>query len=222
MLKDNLKTVLDNIEKNKTASCVTVLCATKTVPSEIINTLPSYGLSVVGENKVQELLDKYHLVKGVEWRIIGRLQTNKVKYIIDKVSLIESVDRQSLADEIDKQAKKHGIKMKVLVQINGGDEENKGGVAVEDLKPLLDYVKAKENVELVGVMSVFPKFASEELYAKVQRAYEKYKDEYGLTVLSMGMSEDYATAVKYGSTEVRLGSALFGKRYYEEVKNEQH
>ena len=212
---ENLETILKNINDNKTAQEVTVVCATKTRSAEIINSLPSYSLNSAGENKVQELLEKYDAVdKSIEWRIIGQLQTNKVKYIIDKVSMIESLDRVSLADEIDKQAKKHNKKMKVLVEVNAGEEESKGGVKLSELEELLSYVKGKENLILCGIMSVFPIGADESLYAKVKQAYDSYKDKYALSVLSMGMSNDYITAVKHGATEVRLGSALFGERDY--------
>ena len=212
---ENLESILKNINENKKGQPVTIVCATKTRSAEIINALPSYSLNIAGENKVQELLEKYDAVsKDIEWCIIGQLQTNKVKYIIDKVSMIESVDRVSLADEIDKQAKKHNLKMKVLVEVNAGEEESKGGVKISDLDQILSYVASKENLVLCGIMSVFPIGADESLYEKVEQAYNLYKDKYALSVLSMGMSNDYITAVKHGATEVRLGSALFGARDY--------
>jgi pyridoxal phosphate enzyme (YggS family) len=214
-MQENLKVILDNIKKYKTAEEVTIVCATKTRSAEIINTLPSFSLNIAGENKVQELLEKYDDVdKNIKWHFIGQLQTNKVKYVIDKVSLIESVDRISLVDEIDKQAKKHGIKMGVLVEINAGEEDSKGGVSIENLEETLLYVNSKENLELKGIMSVFPIGADESLYAKVKQAYDTYKDKYSLSILSMGMSNDYITALKYGATEIRLGTALFGARDY--------
>ena len=214
-MRKQLENILKNIEENKIGQQVTIVCATKTRSCEIINSLPSYSLNIAGENRVQELLEKYDKIyKNIEIRIIGQLQTNKVKYIIDKVAMIESVDRVSLADEIDKQAKKHGLKMKVLVEVNAGEEENKGGVLLADLKNILSYVKNKENLELCGIMSVFPIGAEESLYEKVKQAYDEYKQEYNLSILSMGMSNDYITAVKHGATEVRLGSALFGARDY--------
>lgn len=212
---ENLKVVLDNVNKYKTVEEVSIVCATKTRSAQVINTLPSYSLFIAGENKVQELLEKYDSVdRQIKWHFIGQLQTNKVKYIIDKVSLIESVDRVSLADEIDKQAKKRGIKMPVLVEINAGAEESKGGVTIDALEQMLQYVSSKENLVLKGVMSVFPTTASESLYAKIKHTYDEFKDKYSLSVLSMGMSNDYVTALKYGSTEIRLGTALFGKRDY--------
>ena len=214
-MRKQLENILKNIEENKIGQQVTIVCATKTRSSEIINSLPSYSLYIAGENRVQELLEKYDQIdKNIELRIIGQLQTNKVKYIIDKVAMIESVDRTSLADEIDKQAKKHGLKMKVLVEVNAGEEENKGGVFLSSLEDMLSYVKGKENLELCGIMSVFPIGADESLYEKVKQAYDKYKQKYNLSILSMGMSNDYITAVKHGATEVRLGSALFGARDY--------
>lgn len=214
-MRKQLENILKNIEENKIGQKVTIVCATKTRSSEIINSLPSYSLNIAGENRVQELLEKYEQIdKNIELRIIGQLQTNKVKYIIDKVAMIESVDRTSLADEIDKQAKKHGLKMKVLVEVNAGEEENKGGVLLSDLENMLSYVKNKENLELCGIMSVFPIGADETLYEKVKQAYDEYKQEYNLSILSMGMSNDYITAVKHGATEVRIGSALFGARDY--------
>lgn len=214
-MRKQLENILKNIEENKIGQKVTIVCATKTRSSEIINSLPSYSLNIAGENRVQELLEKYEQIdKNIELRIIGQLQTNKVKYIIDKVAMIESVDRTSLADEIDKQAKKHGLKMKVLVEVNAGEEENKGGVLLSDLGNMLSYVKNKENLELCGIMSVFPIGADETLYEKVKQAYDEYKQEYNLSILSMGMSNDYITAVKHGATEVRIGSALFGARDY--------
>ncbi|MBO5224239.1 MAG: YggS family pyridoxal phosphate-dependent enzyme [Clostridia bacterium] len=214
-MQARINEIQENVKKYKTADSVTIVCASKTRSAETINTLPSYSLYTVGENKVQELLDKYDEVdKRINWHFIGQLQTNKVKYIIDKVSLIESVDRPSLADEIDRQAKKHGIKMRVLVEINAGAEESKGGVNCDNVEEMLAYVSAKENLELVGIMSVFPIGAEESLYAKIKHTYDRFKDKYSLSVLSMGMSNDYITALKNGATEIRLGTALFGARDY--------
>ena len=138
---------------------VILLAATKTVDVDTINYAIEKGIDYIGENKVQELLEKYDEVHGIKWRIIGRLQTNKVKYIIDKVSMIESLDRVSLADEIDKQAKKHNKKMKVLVEVNAGeedffvDEENDWTVYTEDgsLSAQWEYTVAvtEDGVEII-------------------------------------------------------------------------
>ena len=219
-MRKQLENILKNIEENKIGQQVTIVCATKTRSSEIINSLPSYSLNIAGENRVQELLEKYDKIdKNIELRIIGQLQTNKVKYIIDKVSIIESVDSEKLALEIDKQAKKLNKTMPVLVQINAGGEENKGGVLIENAKNLCDYVKNQPNLSLKGLMCVFPIGADEKLYADCNELFNQLKDTYdGFTVLSMGMSADYITAIKNGANQVRLGSAIFGKRNYERIK----
>lgn len=193
---------------------ITVIGASKMVDAEKINLLPSLGINIVGENKVQELLDKYDKVNGLEWHFIGSLQTNKVKYIVDKVTLIHSVDRISLADEIDKQARKIGKKVNVLVEVNVGREQSKSGVFPEDAPELLRYVAQKPNLNLRGVMGVFPIGASEELYEELKSISDFAKVEYGADILSAGMSNDYEMAIKHGSNMVRIGSALFGKRNY--------
>lgn len=217
-MQKEINDVFENIERVK-RECgiteeITVVAATKTVSPERINELPRCGIKIAGENRVQELLEKYDKVSGVEWHLIGALQTNKVKYIIDKVKLIHSLDREALADEIDKQAKKHGLIMNVLVEVNMGREESKSGVMPEAVFELINYVKTKENVCLKGVMAVFPKEAPDELYAEFGAIVAKAKQEYGITVVSAGMSGDYEKAIRYGANTVRLGSIIFGKRVY--------
>ncbi len=193
---------------------ITIVGATKTVPAETINKLPSLGITIAGENRVQELLEKYDAVSGIEWHLIGALQTNKVKYIIDKVKLIHSVDRESLADEIDRQAKKHGLVMPVLVEINVGREENKSGVMPEKALELLEYVNGKANLALKGVMTVFPIDAPDDVYEQFSAFANLAKQKYGTTIVSAGMSGDYEKAIRYGANLVRLGSVIFGKRIY--------
>ena len=193
---------------------ITVVAASKTVSPEKINMLPSVGINIVGENRVQELVEKYDKVTGVEWHLIGALQTNKVKYIIDKVSLIQSLDRPSLADEINRQAKKHGIVANVLVEINTGREENKSGVMPEDALEFMKYVVSKPNLCLKGVMGVFPIEAPDELYIELKKISDQATELYGASILSAGMSGDYLKAIRYGSNMVRIGSAIFGTRNY--------
>ena len=213
MLLDNINTAKKNIESNCSHN-VTIIAATKTVPSEIINKLPSLGVFIAGENRVQELLSKYNDVKGVSWHFIGRLQRNKVKYIVDKVDMIHSVDSVALADEINKQCAKIGRIMPVLVEINMG-EEAKGGVSIDDAVSLADYVESLQQLQLGGIMCVLPIDASEQMYKCVYEIYKKVNHKYNhANVLSMGMSGDYITAVKYGANMVRLGSCLFGQRIY--------
>jgi pyridoxal phosphate enzyme, yggS family len=193
---------------------ITVIAATKTVEAEKIALLPQYGITVAGENRVQELLDKYDKVKGIEWHFIGALQTNKVKYIVDKVKLIHSLDRESLADEIDRQAGKRGIVSDVLVEINIGREASKSGVLPERAEELMAYVANKTHVRLRGVMSVFPVNAPDEAYESLAAFGKTAEKNYGAEIISAGMSGDYEKAVRFGANMVRLGSAIFGKRIY--------
>lgn len=193
---------------------ITIVAATKTVEPERINELPAFGITIAGENRVQELLEKYDRVKGLEWHFIGALQTNKVKYIIDKVTLIHSVDRVALADEIDRQAARRSMTADVLVEVNTGSEPTKSGVLPGDAESLLDYVAGKKNIRLRGVMGVFPVGAGDELYERLAEISRLAGERYGADILSAGMSGDYEKAILYGANVVRLGSAIFGKRTY--------
>ena len=221
-MRDEINKLFARIEEVK-RECgitreITVVAATKTVLPERINELPKYGIKIAGENRVQELLDKYDEVHGLEWHFIGALQTNKVKYIIDKVSLIHSVDREALADEIDRQAEKRGIIANVLVEINVGGETSKSGVSPDRAKNLIDYVAAKKRVRLKGVMSVLPINATDAQYAKLAEFGKYALEKYGADVISAGMSGDYEKAIRYGANMIRPGSAIFGKRNYTEIR----
>lgn len=221
-MRDEINKLFARIEEVK-RECgitrkITVVAATKTVSPERINELPKYGIKIAGENRVQELLDKYDEVHGLEWHFIGALQTNKVKYIIDKVSLIHSVDRETLADEIDRQAEKRGIITNVLVEINVGGETSKSGVSPDRAKNLIDYVAAKKRVRLKGVMSVLPINATDAQYAKLAEFGKYALEKYGADVISAGMSGDYEKAIRYGANMIRPGSAIFGKRNYTEIR----
>lgn len=202
-----------------------LLAATKTVPVDVINyAIDHMGLTCIGENRVQELLEKYDALHkdGVEIHFIGRLQTNKVKYIIDKVSLIHSVDSEKLAREIDRQAEKHGIVMDILVEVNIGREESKGGIYPEELDYFLDVLSIYPHIRAVGLMAIPPAYATkEETVNYFQQTYQIFVDilqkklhNIDRYVLSMGMSDTYKEALVCGANIVRVGSALFGKRYY--------
>lgn len=215
---------VENINKNvqiacsecgRDASSVTVLVATKTVEPQRINQLVGAGIVYAGENRVQEFCDKYDEVKGLKWHFIGSLQTNKVKYIIDKVEMIHSVDRVSLIDEIDSRSGKIGKKMEILLEINAGQEESKSGVGVQNLKALYEYAMQKQNIKVVGLMPVLPIETDENLYKQMQQIFQQYKAiNSDIVHLSMGMSGDYQTAIKYGATIIRLGTIVFGERNY--------
>ena len=229
-LTENLPRIRAEVEELGKGNA-TLLAATKTVPVEVINyAIDHLGLTCIGENRVQELLEKYDALHkdGVEIHFIGRLQTNKVKYIIDKVSLIHSVDSEKLAREIDRQAEKHGVVMDILVEVNVGREASKGGVLPEDLASFLDILSAYPHIRTVGLMAIPPADATkEETVNYFQQTYQFFVDilqkklhNINRYVLSMGMSDTYREALVCGATVVRVGSALFGKRVYPQ-KEEQ-
>lgn len=213
-----LKKIRDNIANYKTAEKVTLLAATKTIPPEEVEALFDAGIVTAGENRVQEFIAKYDKVsRPIDWQFIGRLQINKVKYIVDKVSLIQSVDSEKLAAEINKQACKSNIVMPVLLEVNIGREAGKGGVIPEEADNECAIIQTYKNVCLDGIMCVFPKNAKENLYAEAESLYNRLQEKYNLKILSMGMSDDYVTALKHGANMIRLGRAIFGERgkFYE-------
>lgn len=211
-----LETALE--ESGRSIKDVLVIGASKTMPLErILFVRENTDVKIFGENRVQELLEKY--TPEVRWHFIGQLQTNKVKYIIDKVELIHSVDRLSLLQEIDRQAKKHGKVQDILIEVNIGGEEKKGGVAPEEVIDFAKEVDKYPSVRLKGLMSVLPNVEKDALnafYLQLSKLYDTLKqtrlDNADIRYLSAGMSNDYDVAVKYGANIVRLGRALFGER----------
>ena len=211
-----LETALE--ESGRSMQDVLVIGASKTMPLErILFVRDNTDVKIFGENRVQELLEKY--TPDVRWHFIGQLQTNKVKYIVDKVELIHSVDRLSLLQEIDRQAKKHGKVQDILIEVNIGGEEKKGGVAPAEFIDFAKEVDKYPSVRLKGLMSVLPNVEKEALnafYLQLSKLYDTLKqtrlDNADIRYLSAGMSNDYDVAVKYGANIVRLGRALFGER----------
>lgn len=211
-----LETALE--ESGRNVQDVLVIGASKTMPLErILFVRDNTDVKIFGENRVQELLEKY--TPDVRWHFIGQLQTNKVKYIVDKVELIHSVDRLSLLQEIDRQAKKHGKVQDILIEVNIGGEEKKGGVAPEEVIDFAKEVDKYPSVRLKGLMSVLPNVEKDALnafYLQLSKLYDTLKqtklDNADIRYLSAGMSNDYDVAVKYGANIVRLGRALFGER----------
>ena len=202
---------------------VLLVAVSKTRTPEEINTAIDAGVTDIGENKVQEIMDKYEAVKPVKWHMIGHLQTNKVKYIIDKVCLIHSVDSLKLAKEINKRAASHGIVMDILVQINPADEESKFGVSLSDTKELImEILENCENIRIRGLMSVAPAVEDPEdvrgYFEEVKAQYDEFSkiehERIDFKYLSMGMSHDFEVAIEAGSNLVRVGSAIFGARDY--------
>ncbi len=200
-----------------------IIAVTKTHPAEDILPLADLGLREIGENRVQEILEKWpDLQEKFQFHCIGRLQTNKVKYIIDKVCLIQSVDRLNLAQEIDRHAQKAGRVMPVLLQVSPAGEEQKGGMPPEEVRPFIETVRHMPGLHVEGLMAVMPNTADEEylsgMFAGMRTLFERLRDEapngVEMRELSMGMSGDYLLAAKHGATMVRLGSALMGPRDY--------
>lgn len=193
-----------------------LIAATKYVGVEEINKLEKLGVKYFGENRVQAFLEKFEKYHGKgEFHIIGTLQPNKVKYIIDKVSLIHSVDSYSLIKEIEKQASKHNLVMPVLIQVNVAKEESKHGFEVEEIDEVFETLKQYQHIEVKGLMMMAPNIEPELTRKYFQKTREllnyinnKYP-EYSLTELSMGMSNDYQIALEYGATMIRVGSSLF-------------
>ena len=204
---------------------VRLIAVTKTHPASEINEAIEAGAADIGENRVQEVLEKYDSVKPVRWHLIGHLQTNKVRQIIGKVVMIHSVDSLKLAREIDKRAAAAGIVMDVLIEINSAMEETKSGIPAEDLRQLVTEITAEcENVRVCGIMCI-PPIAAEpedsrpyfreaaELFRDMQ-SWELPPERFAPTELSMGMSGDFEVAVEEGATMVRVGSSIFGPRNY--------
>ena len=235
-MEDTFRTIRENlarIRKNLAAAeaespykqKTSLLLATKTRTPEEINYAISLGVDLIGENRVQELLDKYDAIDKDKVRIhfIGTLQTNKVKYIIDKVDMIESVDRLDLAREIEKQAAKKNVVMDVLCEINIGRETSKSGVFPEDAEALICEMAKFPHLRVRGLMAIPPVLSTAEkqmeYFQKIMSLCldisAKKIDNVSMAVLSIGMSSDYELAARCGSTEVRIGTGVFGPRDYQ-------
>ena len=220
IIRKNINAVFSEIKNgNNLGEEITVVGASKFVDDSVIRLALKNGLKILGDNKVQEFRDKTSLIDGAEYHFIGRLQTNKVKYIIDKVDMICSLDRVDLAREIDKQARKKGLVMDVLVEINSGKEENKGGVLPENLEAFLDEISHFECLKVRGFMTMGKKCEKNSEYLKyfcetyqlvLDIWQKKGHNVYGL-ILSMGMSDSFVPAAQAGATMVRIGRRMFNK-----------
>lgn len=217
ILTDNLSALYEQVKE--CPQDVVLIAATKTQSKETIDKFKSLAPEfVLGENRVQELQEKYD--PKYVWHFIGQLQTNKVKYIIGKVALIHSLDRKELADEIEKQAKKHGIVQDCLVEVNMAGEASKGGIEPDKLFEFVDNLKTYEHLRILGIMSVLPNLEDKEAlggeYQKLHKLYQQLmtKQQANLDVkyLSAGMTNDYQIALANGANMIRLGRLLFGER----------
>ncbi|MBR1423854.1 MAG: YggS family pyridoxal phosphate-dependent enzyme [Ruminococcus sp.] len=223
---ENYKEICYNIENakakyRKSEDIVRLMAVTKTVDPDKINYAASLGVKLLGENRVQEFLSKKDQYdKDAEVHFIGHLQTNKVKYIINDVTLIQSVDSMKLAGEINRQAAKNGKTADILIEINIGDEASKSGVAAQEVMTLAKEISQLENVRVKGLMAIPPIGSGEEVFEKMNGIFLRMREEkierVSMDILSMGMSGDYELAIKHGSNLVRIGTKLFGARKYME------
>ena len=211
------------IKAGRSPQDVKMMAVTKTQPPELVNQAIAAGITLLGENRAQELCEKYGLYdRGgeVEIHFIGHLQTNKVKMVLDKVSTVQSVGSLKLAGEISKQAVKLGATTDLLLEVNVGGEESKGGVEPRMAENLAREIAGLPGIRLRGLMAIPPIWnksaENERFFAQMQEMLvdirDKNIDNISMEILSMGMSGDFETAIKHGATLVRLGTALFGHR----------
>lgn len=213
-IDNNLRSIIDNIPKK-----VSVVAVSKTKPVELIKNAYDCGQRDFGENKVQELVNKYELLpKDIKWHMIGHLQRNKVKYIAPFVYLIHSVDSVRLLNEINKQAEKNNKTISVLLQIDISDDNTKFGFSFNEIDTLLnsDFINELNNVKIEGLMGMASFTLNEETiknqFTSLKNLYHSYKKKLNFKILSMGMSGDYKIAIECGSNLIRLGSSIFGNR----------
>ena len=227
IISKNLDIIRNNIEKacmkaNRKIDDIDIIGVTKTIDIERIKILKELGISTFGENKAQEFLEKYDEVGNVSWHFIGNLQTNKVKYIIDKVNLIQSVNSFRLLEEINKRALNSNIVMPILLEINIANEQSKHGLMEQDLPYILENMQNFKNVILNGLMCVAPFVENPrqnaQYFGKMRKLFidiqHKNKDNINMKYLSMGMTNDYEFAIEEGANIVRIGTGIFGRRNY--------
>lgn len=227
-LRENLLAVEDRIETacrraGRKRSEVTLVAVSKTKPVEMLREAYDLGVRVFGENKVQEIRGKYEMLPvDIQWHMIGHLQTNKVKYIVDKVRLIHSVDSLNLARVIEKEAEKQNRTVDILLEVNVAEEESKFGLKTSEVLPLVEKVMQLPHIRLRGLMTIAPFVENPEknraIFANLHDLYvdikEKNIDNDTVSILSMGMTNDYEVAIEEGATMVRIGTGIFGARDY--------
>ncbi len=228
VLKENLQ----DVEKRIQAACdragrdrseVTLISVSKTKPVEMLQEAYDLGVRVFGENKVQEIRDKYEVLpKDIEWHMIGHLQTNKVKYIVDKVKLIHSVDSLKLAEVIEKEAARHDRTVDILLEVNVAEETSKFGLKTGEVIPLAEKIAQFSHINMRGLMTIAPFVDDPEknrtIFRDLHKLYVDIKkkniDNGTVSILSMGMTNDYEVAIEEGATMVRIGTGIFGARDY--------
>ena len=229
MIKENIQIVQNKIntaceKSGRNSGDAHLVAVSKTKPVSMLQEAYDCGIRDFGENKVQEILDKYDkLPSDIRWHMIGHLQRNKVKYIIDKVSLIHSVDSLRLAEEISKEAVKHNLIMPILVELNIAEEESKFGLSLQECEEMIFAISQLPNIQIKGLMTVAPFVENAEdnrQYFKAMKQLsvdimQKNIDNVCMDILSMGMTGDYEVAIEEGSNIVRVGTGIFGERNYQ-------
>lgn len=227
IIKKNLEEINNTIEKaclkaGRKANDIQIIGVTKTIDIDKINILKDFGIKTFGENKAQELLEKYDKVQDASWHFIGNLQTNKVKYIIDKVELIHSVNSLKLLNEINKRAASINKNIPILLEINIAEEQSKKGIRQEEVPFFIENIQNFKNITLNGLMCIAPFVENIEQNAQYFRKMRKLfidtktknTDNINIRYLSMGMTNDYSIAIEEGANMIRIGTGIFGKRKY--------
>ena len=231
MIRDNLRKIESDIasacsESGRNREDVKLIAVSKTKPVSALQEAYDLGIRDFGENKVQELLDKYEQMPGdIRWHMIGHLQRNKVKYIVDKVYMIHSVDSYRLAEEISREAVKKNVNVSVLIEVNVAGEESKFGASAEETVSLVEDIAKLPNLTIRGLMTIAPYVENSEenrlYFAKLKQIYvdiiHKNIDNVFMEELSMGMTGDYEVAITEGATYIRVGTGIFGERQYPAV-----
>ena len=229
MIKNNIQIVQRKIndackKAGRDPETANLIAVSKTKPVSMLQEAYDAGIRDFGENKVQEILEKYDQLPGdIRWHMIGHLQRNKVKYIIDKVCLIHSVDSLRLAEEISKEAVKHNLTMPILIELNIAAEESKFGLSFEECEKMITQISTLPNIQIKGLMTVAPFVENAEENREYFKAMKQLSvdimtkniDNVCMDILSMGMTGDYEVAIEEGSTHVRVGTGIFGERNYQ-------
>ena len=228
MITENLEQVRKNIDEacrmaGRDPKEVTLIAVSKTKPVSMLKEAYDAGARCFGENKVQEIMDKHpQLPEDIQWHMIGDLQRNKVKYIVDKVSMIHSVDSLRLAQTIEQEAAKHNVCVPVLLEVNVAQEESKFGLKMDEVLPLIETIADFPHIKVQGLMTIAPYVENAEDNRDFFRQLKKLSvdieakniNNVSMSVLSMGMTGDYQVAVQEGATMVRVGTGIFGERNY--------
>lgn len=228
LIRRNIEAIKERIERacnraGQKSDTIKLVAVTKTIDVQSISEAVECGITLLGENKVQEIVEKAPYIKGnIEWHMIGHLQTNKVKYIADKVKMIHSVDSIKLVEEINKRFKNDSRIIDILVEINIGREDSKYGIAPENIIQFLHDIDKYGNIHIMGLMTVAPASDNVEnvrpYFREMKKIFENVKSEniknVNMKFLSMGMTNDFEIAIEEGTNMVRIGSGIFGPRKY--------